>query len=165
MNIGIKQNSGIYILTATQLLPVTIKEAWEFFSSPKNIQAITPANVNFKITSGAEGKAYEGKIITYKIQLLPFIKNNWVTEITIVKEERLFVDEQRSGPYAIWHHEHHFEVAEKGVLMKDIVTYKLPLGFLGRLVAGRIIKNKLKEIFEFRYNTLQQRFLPTTYRQ
>lgn len=162
MNIEIQQNSGVYILTATQLLPVTIKDAWEFFSSPKNLQAITPANVNFNITSGAEGKVYEGKMITYKIQLLTFIKNNWVTEITIIDDEKLFVDEQRSGPYTIWHHEHHFEETDNGVMMKDIVTYKLPLGFLGRLFAGRIIKNKLKEIFEFRYNTLHQRFSGTT---
>lgn len=158
MNISIQQHSGVYVLSAEQLLPVTISSAWQFFSSPQNLQAITPANVNFKITSGAEGKIYAGKIITYKIQLIPFIKNNWVTEITSVDEGKLFVDEQLSGPYALWHHEHHFEQVANGVMMKDIVTYKLPMGFLGRMVAGRIVKNILIKIFSFRYNVLSQVF-------
>lgn len=162
MDLKIKQCSGVYILTARQLLPVTMEEAWDFFSSPKNLQAITPANVNFKITSCSDCSVYTGMMIAYKIQVMPVIKNNWITEITSVQEGRLFVDEQRKGPYALWHHEHHFEEAEGGVLMKDIVTYKLPLGFLGRLFAGSIIKNKLKEIFSFRYNTLQQRFSGVT---
>lgn len=158
MDIEIKQYSGVYILTARQLLPVTMQEAWEFFSSPQNLQAITPGDVHFKITSCSDGSIYTGMIIAYKIQVMPVIKNNWITEITSVQQPRLFVDEQRKGPYALWHHEHHFEEAEGGVLMKDIVTYKLPLGFLGRLVAGNTIKSKLKKIFSFRYNTLQQRF-------
>lgn len=135
-----------------------MQEAWNFFSTPVNLQAITPADVDFNITSGTEGRIYEGKIITYELKIFPLLKTKWVTEITFIKEEDYFIDEQRSGPYAIWHHEHHFLANEAGVLMTDIVTYKLPLGLCGRLVAGGMVKKRLTKIFEFRYKTLKTLF-------
>ena len=158
MNIRINQYSGIYRLEATQFLYLSLADAWDFFSSPENLQAITPDNIGFEMTSGGNGKAYPGKIITYKISLIPFYKTNWVTEITEVEKQQFFVDEQRLGPYALWHHEHHFKEVENGILMKDLVSYKLPFGIIGRWVAGKIIRKKLMAIFSYRYKMLDEKF-------
>ena len=101
---------------------------------------------------------YPGQIITYKVSILPGIKANWVTEITYVRDREYFVDEQRFGPYSMWHHEHHFEEISDGVLMKDKVSYKLPFGFLGRLVHPIIIKPQLNKIFSYRFEILEEMF-------
>jgi ligand-binding SRPBCC domain-containing protein len=70
-------------------------------------------------------------IIIYKVRPLWGIPAKWVTEITHVKDNEFFVDEQRSGPYTIWHHEHHVKPVEGGVEMTDIVSYKPPYGSFG----------------------------------
>jgi len=89
--------------------------------------------MQFKVTSkhNADTKIYPGMIITYKVTPLLGIKLNWMTEITQVKQGEYFVDEQRTGPYALWHHEHHFTEIKGGVHMTDIVHYALPLDLLG----------------------------------
>ncbi|WP_346237498.1 SRPBCC family protein [Niabella insulamsoli] len=158
MNIRITAASGIYMLRAEQELHCDIETAWQYFSTPRNLQTLTPDNLGFEITSGDEGEIYAGKIITYDLSILPLIKTKWVTEITQVADKRYFIDEQRKGPYALWHHEHHFSATESGVLMKDYVSYKLPLGGPGRWVAGKLIANRLKEIFSFRYKELERIF-------
>ena len=104
----IKKHSGIYTLETQQLVPAKIENTWKFFSNPANLNNITPKNMGFKITSNSADKMYKGQIITYKIGIFPFIKSNWVTEITEVKENSYFIDEQRIGPYKMWHHEHVF---------------------------------------------------------
>lgn len=87
------------------------------------------------------------------------ISNYWVTEITLVKPNQLFIDEQRFGPYKMWHHEHHFqELTDGSVEMIDRITYKLPFGFLGRLLASTLIKKRLKAIFEYRYQYCERVF-------
>lgn len=106
----IKSHSGIHTLTTEQILPLGLEEAWDFFSSPKNLAKITPPEMGFNITSTVDYKAYSGQIITYKVNVLPFIKMNWVTEITHMIDKKYFIDEQRYGPYSMWHHEHFFEV-------------------------------------------------------
>ena len=148
--------SGVYQLEVEQFLPVTIEVAWNFFSSPKNLSKITPPNMGFDITSECGDTMYRGQIITYKIGILPGIKGNWVTEITELHKPNLFIDEQRVGPYSIWHHEHHFRTIDNGVIMKDIVSYKVPLGFIGRFLHSVYIKKQLKSIFQFRINTLEK---------
>ncbi|MCH5600025.1 SRPBCC family protein [Niabella ginsengisoli] len=158
MNIKITYHSGIYTLEAKQQLNCDLQTAWDFFGTPENLQAITPNNMGFEITSGADGKIYPGKIITYTISIFPVIKSKWVTEITQIAMLQYFIDEQRNGPYTLWHHEHHFENKNNGVLMTDIVSYKLPAGFLGRSFAGKMVAKKLKEIFSFRYEVLHNRF-------
>lgn len=158
MNISINKYSGIYILRATQQLNTSLAEAWSYFATPANLQSITPKNIGFEITSGNNGDMYAGKLITYQISIFPLIKNKWVTEITHIANQKYFIDEQRKGPYAMWHHEHHFEENANGVMMTDLVSYKLPLGFAGRLVAGRLVARKLHHIFSFRYQTLQRLF-------
>jgi ligand-binding SRPBCC domain-containing protein len=93
-------------------------------------------------------------IITYKVSPIPGFKTNWMTEITHIKENEYFVDEQRLGPYKIWHHEHFIEPIEGGVLMKDLITYVPPFGFLGTIANQIMIKKQIKRIFEYRKNAL-----------
>jgi ligand-binding SRPBCC domain-containing protein len=156
--IKFKSHSGIYSLEVTQYLKITLPEAWNFFSSPGNLSKITPEHMGFEITSGAPGKMYTGQIITYKVSPFPGIKTNWVTEITHVSEGSFFVDEQRFGPYCMWHHEHHFEVQNDGVLMTDLVSYKLPFGFLGRIAHALFVRKQLEHIFLFREECLGKLF-------
>jgi ligand-binding SRPBCC domain-containing protein len=160
MKINLTKQSGIYTLTSEQVLPLSLEKAWEFFTLPTNLDRITPKEMEFRITNNPPNKTYKGQIITYKIGALPFIKSNWITEITHLEEQKFFVDEQRFGPYAMWHHEHHFKaVSENEVLMTDIVNFKLPFGIFGDLVAGNYVKNKVKFIFESRYKILEKTFL------
>ena len=152
--ISIKKHSGIYTLESTLLIPVSINQAWEFFSSPLNLARITPPEMGFKVTSANLSKIYAGQIITYKVGVLPLIKTNWVTEITQVREPFYFIDEQRSGPYSLWHHEHFFEETSNGVLMTDRVSYKIPLGWLGDFLTEAFIKRQLLKIFSYRAEIL-----------
>lgn len=157
--IDIKKHSGIYTLTAEQELPISLDEAWAFFSSPKNLAEITPKNMGFNITSDVPAKTYTGQIITYKIALLPGVKASWVTEITHVENLSHFIDEQRFGPYSMWHHEHFFTALPNGnTLMKDKVSYKIPLGVLGHIAHSIFVKKQLLDIFQYRFDTLKQKF-------
>lgn len=159
MNLKFDYFSGIYQLTSEQTINASMDEIWDFFSSPKNLDKITPKNMSFKITSKLTDETYEGQIITYKIEILPMINSSWVTEIITYVEKEYFIDEQRFGPYSMWHHEHHFKALPDGkVLMTDRISYKLPFGLLGRLIAGRLIKNKLKGIFAYRFHKIEEFF-------
>ena len=150
---------AFYQLTKTQKLPSSIEEIWDFISAPGNLKEITPADMGFIVTSnnGSE-KMYPGMIITYKVSPLLGIKLNWMTEITHVKEYEYFVDEQRIGPYSMWHHQHKIEPIDGGVLMTDIVTYQPPFGFIGAIANSLIIKNRLQQIFDYRSIALEKRF-------
>ena len=132
-------------------------EAWEFFSSPKNLQKITPKKLGFKIISQHHGdKMYPGQIIEYKVSPILNIPLYWMTEITHVEEKKYFVDEQRFGPYRLWHHQHHFKEVEGGIEMTDIVHYKLPLGILGDIANTLFVRKQLKGIFDYRYEIVEQ---------
>ena len=157
--INIAQHAGIYTLTSEQHLPVSIEVAWDFFSKPSNLQKITPEHMGFQITSGDIAKMHPGQIITYKVGVFPMIKSNWVTEITYVDEKHFFVDEQRFGPYKMWHHEHHFEQVGDGVVIKDKVSYKVPFGFLGKIAHAVFIKSQLLNIFNHRTLVINKMFL------
>ncbi len=150
----------IYNLQRKQLLPITISEAWDFFSTPKNLSKITPENMGFEILyiSGGD-KAYAGQLIRYKIKILPGIKVHWVTEITQVKEPHYFIDEQRFGPYALWHHQHHFREVENGVEMTDEVNYAIPFGIFGRLAHWFFVGREVNRIFDFRFKRLEKYFI------
>ena len=159
MKINITKQSGIYTLTSEQILPISLEKAWDFFTIPTNLDKITPKEMDFKITNNPPSKTYKGQIITYKIGILPLIKSNWITEITHFEDHQFFVDEQRFGPYAMWHHEHHFEEIEAGkVKMTDIVNFKMPFGIFGDLFGGALVKNKVRFIFESRFTILEKYF-------
>ena len=156
--INIKRHSGIYTLVAKQELPISIEEAWNFFSSPINLAKVSPPSMKFKVTSQPSEELYPGQIITHKVALLPGISINWITEITHVKKYNYFIDEQRFGLYTMWHHEHRFKEMNQGVSIIDQISYKVPLGVLGRLIHLFVIKQQLINVFEFRFKALNNLF-------
>lgn len=149
---------GFFQLRTEQQVNASLEEVWDFISSPKNLKEITPDHMGFEIMNGSPDKMYPGMIISYKVSPMLGIKMNWVTEITHVKDKEYFVDEQRIGPYTMWHHEHHLEKNDHGVLMKDIVSYHPPFGVLGNLANSLFIKKQLKEIFDYRTEAVNRYF-------
>lgn len=148
-----------YQLIKKQNIPASIDEIWDFISSPSNLKEITPKHMGFEVTGNTgKGQMYPGMIITYKVSPLLGIKLNWVTEITHVKDKEYFVDEQRIGPYTLWHHEHKIEPIEGGIMMTDIVTYQPPMGILGAIANTLFIKKQLEEIFGYRTVALENKF-------
>lgn len=148
----------IYTLHTVQKLPITLDQAWEFFSSPHNLKVITPDYMGFHILSGGDRPMFSGQIIQYVVTPVGGIKTKWVTEITHVKDKEYFVDEQRFGPYSLWHHKHFLKEIPGGVEMEDIVDYKLPFGVFGRMVHPFLVEPKLKEIFSYRRKKLVELF-------
>ena len=134
---------------------------WDFISSPLNLQEITPKEMGFSVTNGPlPSKMYPGMIICYRVKPLLGIGINWVTEITHVEDQKYFVDEQRVGPYRIWHHQHHISPIDGGMHMSDIVSYRPPMGFLGAIANTLVIEKKLNEIFDYRTQAIEKRFGP-----
>lgn len=145
-----------YSLKTVQKIPVTLPEAWNFFASASNLQSITPEAMGFRIISKHHGeKLYAGQIIEYIVRPVFSIRMYWMTEITQVKDKEYFIDEQRKGPYSMWHHQHHFKEIEGGVEMTDIVHYRLPMGFLGKIANSLFVKKKLQHIFNYRYERIK----------
>lgn len=150
---------AFYQFYKEQIVPASSAEVWDFISSPANLKKITPPEMGFDITtSHVSEKMYAGMIISYKVKPLPGFQTNWVTEITQVVDGKYFVDEQRVGPYRIWHHQHILEDHPKGVLMKDLITYAPPFGFLGAIANSILIKRQLNKIFDFRKQALEELF-------
>ncbi|WP_455170368.1 SRPBCC family protein [Aegicerativicinus sediminis] len=148
----------LHQLYRTQKLPISVEEAWDFLSDPKNLQTITPGNMKFEILSGTADKMYQGQIIEYNVTPFMGIKTSWVTEITHVNEPHYFVDEQRFGPYKLWHHKHIIKPIDGGVLMEDLVHYKLPMGIVGTWMEPFLVKPKLEKIFNYREEKLKSLF-------
>ncbi len=142
----------------TQLLKTDIATAWDFFSSPLNLAKITPDWLNFEVVSDVPDKMYDGLILQYHVHPFLGIPISWVTEITHAEEPYYFVDEQRSGPYKLWHHQHHFKQTEEGIEMTDIVHYILHLEPFSQLLIGKIIQGRLNAIFDYRYKVLDNIF-------
>lgn len=149
---------SIFCLKKKQFLPINIETAWKFISDPKNLNKITPPEMEFETTSEVPDNMYAGLIITYKVRPLFGIPVNWVTEITQVNEPYYFVDEQRFGPYSFWHHSHFLKKVDGGIEMEDIVYYKLPFGLLGKFVEAILVRKKLEQIFSYRKNVLEKLF-------
>ncbi len=148
----------IYTLHKKQNLPISLEQAWEFLSDPKNLKTITPDYMSFDILSKIDRPMYPGQIIQYIVTPVLGIKTKWVTEITHVVDRKYFVDEQRFGPYALWHHKHFIKEIGGGVEMEDIIDYKVPFGILGRMVQPILVKPKLEEIFSYRQKKLIELF-------
>jgi ligand-binding SRPBCC domain-containing protein len=142
-----------------QFIPVRLEKAWDFFSNPANLPLITPSGLSFEVISKYHGdRMYPGQIIEYRVAPLAGVRLYWMTEITHVEELKYFVDEQRFGPYAMWHHQHFFRKVEGGTEMTDIVHYKNPLGFIGRLFDSVLTRPKLKQIFDYRRTKIEEIF-------
>lgn len=146
-------------IKTVQQIPVSLEKAWEFFSNPANLQAITPGDMGFTIISKHHGPVmYAGQLIEYKVKPVLGIPMYWMTEITQVKDQSYFIDEQRFGPYTLWHHQHHFKAIPGGVEMTDIIHYRIPLGWLGRLANRLFVAKKLEGIFRYRYQKVEELF-------
>jgi ligand-binding SRPBCC domain-containing protein len=144
---------------SSQKLPISLEKAWDFFSDPQNLKVITPPEMGFVVHKDFDGrKTYSGQIINYTVRPIFGIPLNWTTEITHVNAPHFFVDEQRFGPYAFWHHKHHFSEIDGGVLMEDSVHYIVPLGIFGQIANALFIKRQLNQIFDFRTKKLRTIF-------
>jgi ligand-binding SRPBCC domain-containing protein len=152
-------NKGkVFRLEAKQDLPISLKEAWDFFSNPKNLVKITPDSLGFEILSDLDSNIYPSQIIQYRVTPLPFFKTTWVTEITHMEDYHFFADKQLYGPYQLWHHKHFFKEIEGGVQIIDIVDYVPPFGILGRIINPIIIKPRILKIFDFRKREVVKMF-------
>jgi ligand-binding SRPBCC domain-containing protein len=151
--------SKTYALQFVQQMPCSVEEAWQFFSDPANLVKITPSAFAFRVISKHHGQMmYPGQIIEYKVKPLFGIPLYWMTEITHVEEKKMFVDEQRFGPYSFWHHQHLFKAIENGVEMTDIVHYKLPFWFIGDIANALLVRKKLQHVFQYRYDKVAEIF-------
>ena len=148
----------LYRLEVEQFIPISIDEAWAFFSSPDNLKEITPPKMKFNITSKSSDVMYSGMLVTYIVSPLLGIKMRWCTEISHVEDKVYFVDQQKFGPYNMWHHQHHFEQVDGGVMMRDIVNYGVPFGVLGQMANTLFVKSQLKEIFEYRTKSVETKW-------
>lgn len=149
----------IYQFNSAQQLPISLEEAWAFFSDPGNLPTLTPPWMHMRMDTEPPSEMYEGMIAISHVKPLLGIKLHWVTEITHIKEMEYFIDEQRFGPFRFWHHEHHFKEIEGGVEMTDIVHYALPFGVLGQVFHKCSVEKKLKEVFDYRYKALAKLFV------
>jgi ligand-binding SRPBCC domain-containing protein len=151
--------SKLYTKIYKQNLKTDINTIWDFISNPKNLQEITPKEMGFEILTNDSGsKMYAGMIIEYKVNVIKGFKIKWITEITHVSENNYFIDEQRFGPYRFWHHQHFVIESSNGIEMMDIISYKVPFGFLGGLVNYLFVNNKIDSIFKFRNTVLDKKF-------
>jgi ligand-binding SRPBCC domain-containing protein len=149
----------IHTLEQSQTVPASLQACWDFFSDPRNLARITPPELGFEVTSPLPSRMHPGLMIQYRVRPLFGIPLTWLTEITHVDEPHSFVDEQRIGPYRIWHHEHRFTDAGNGtVTMHDKVTYVLPFGPIGNLIHPLIVQPQLRRIFTFRTQAVQRLF-------
>ena len=150
--------SKVYKLHRVQVLQTSLDEAWHFFSSPANLQAITPSFMKFKITNTLGDGMYAGQLIEYRVRPLLGIPLYWMTEITHVKDKEYFIDEQRFGPYKFWHHQHHFKEVENGVEMTDLLHYKIPYYFLGDVANRLLVQKKVAQIFDYREGKVKEMY-------
>ena len=149
----------MYQFKTEQFLPISLEEAWAFFSTPNNLPVITPPALDFKIlTPNLPNETYAGLIIDYKVRPLFGIQMHWKTEIAKVVPNEYFVDRQLKGPYKVWEHTHYFKNVDNGVLMTDVVNYEIPLGVLGKLAHWLIVKKEVEKIFNYREKKLIEIF-------
>lgn len=151
---------SLHRLAARQVVPISLDEAWDFFSAPGNLALMTPPSLGMEVTSTVPDEMFAGLIVTYTMSPLPLgpFRTEWVTEITHVQSNRYFVDEQRVGPYQFWHHQHHFREVAGGTEVRDLVHYRLPLGPLGDIANSLIVRPQLRTIFRYRRRVLTERF-------
>jgi ligand-binding SRPBCC domain-containing protein len=149
----------IHVLDSSQIIKASIERAWEFFSNPHNLAKITPPELDFTVLTALPERIHSGMMIEYRVRPLLGIPVRWLTEITHVEPGKFFVDEQRIGPYRIWHHEHHFKPLDgERIEMTDRVTYVLPFAPFGDLMHPFLVKPQLAKIFGFREKAVNALF-------
>lgn len=153
----------MYQLKRTQFIHADLQTCWDYFSSPVNLRVITPNYVDFKVHTTVPETLYEGLIIRYTIRPILGVPLNWISEIKTIREGNYFIDEQRRGPYGMWHHEHHFKEVEGGVEMTDLIAYCMPFGFIGRFFHWLFIRKQLESIFDYRFRKVEELFNANDY--
>jgi len=148
----------MHCLESTITVPISLEEAWDFFSKPQNLLKVTPKKMNMRILSQNLPEMYEGMVISYRVAPLFGIPLPWSSEITTVEQNSYFVDSMIEGPFSVWHHEHHFTAVEGGTEVRDIINYKVPLGMLGELFHPLLVKNQVQEIFAYRSEVIPKIF-------
>jgi ligand-binding SRPBCC domain-containing protein len=148
----------VHYIHREQIIPAPVEKVWEYFCDPKNLNEITPPDMNFEILVGGDQKMFEGQLIEYRVEFIRGIRSLWLTEIAHVRGCEYFVDEQRVGPYRFWYHEHRFERTDAGTKMTDHVTYVVPFAFLGDVVNALWIGKRLQHIFDFRHRKIVELF-------
>jgi ligand-binding SRPBCC domain-containing protein len=149
----------IFSFKQTQFIPATVDTVWDFFATPDNLNHLTPPEVNFeKLLMTGGNNMYPGQLIAYKLSPFPFLRVRWTTEITQVVPKKYFIDDQRFGPFALWHHQHFFTEKNGGCEMIDEVSYAVPFGVLGRLVNALMVENQVKKIFQYRAGVVEKIF-------
>lgn len=148
----------IHTLKREQVIPAPLEKVWTYFADPRNLNELTPPDMNFEIVAGGDEAMYAGQIIEYRVEFVRGLRSLWLTEIAHVEPDRRFVDEQRVGPYRFWVHEHRFTPVVDGVRMNDQVTYAAPFGPLGDLVNTLWIRRRLEGIFDYRTRKIVELF-------
>lgn len=148
----------VHYLHREQIIPAPVEKVWAYFCDPRNLNEITPPDMNFEIIKGGDVAMYEGQIIEYRVEFIRGVRSFWLTEIAHVREDEYFVDEQRIGPYHFWYHEHIFEKVPNGTRMTDRVTYAVQFGFVGDVLNAVWISKRLKNIFDFRKRKIAKLF-------
>jgi ligand-binding SRPBCC domain-containing protein len=150
---------AVHKLVSELYIPASVPLVWAFFCAPSNLQCLTPHYMKMRVTSGElPAVIYAGQIITYKVSPLLGVPISWTTEITHVEPGRRFVDDQRRGPFKLWHHQHLFEPHGSGTSMIDIVHYEIPLWIAGEIAHRLFVRRQIEEIFEYRRRMIEQCF-------
>ncbi|NNE07843.1 MAG: SRPBCC family protein [Gemmatimonadetes bacterium] len=144
----------MYELKTEQLIPLPLDEVFAFFADASNLSRITPPWLDFRIVSETPVRMEEGRLIDYRLKVHGF-PLRWQSEITVWDPPHRFVDEQRKGPYKVWHHTHRFEKAGNGTRVIDEVRYDVPGG---ALIHKLIVKRDIAKIFEYRVRALEELF-------
>jgi ligand-binding SRPBCC domain-containing protein len=148
----------VHSLSQEQALPISRDKAWEFFSSPRNLEEMTPPEMGFRIVSLPSETLYEGEIIEYAVKALPGIWIPWISEIKALREGESFVDDQISGPFKFWHHRHSFESVEGGTVARDLIHYAVGFGPFGEVARHLMVKKQLENMFRHRRVVLEKKF-------
>ncbi len=142
-----------------QILPISLQESWNFFSNPENLALLTPAEMKFRhVFAPDQPQVYPGMILVHTVSPVAGVPMTWVTEITQVEPMSRFVDEQRKGPFGMWHHIHMFKEVAEGTEIRDVLYYEMPFGFLGNIAHGLFAKKQIEEIFNYRRERLKEMF-------
>ncbi len=148
--------NGQSVMYSLQFLPFDQKKVFDFFSEARNLESITPQNLNFKIINVSTPEITEGTLIDYKLKIHG-VPVSWKTLISEWDVPNKFIDQQLKGPYSVWHHTHEFHSFFGGTLMIDRVKFKLPMGTLGNMVAGTFVQSDVENIFKYRRSVIAEK--------
>ncbi|MEQ9262715.1 MAG: SRPBCC family protein [Owenweeksia sp.] len=151
--------NNMYVFRQVQHIPVSLEQAWTFFSNPANLARLTPPQMNFKVLGeDLPDEVYEDLIVRFRVAALPGFRVNWTSVISKVVPMVYFADVQVEGPFKYWHHQHSFRETDTGVEITDELHYLPPFGIIGKLFHPLIVKRKLSETFEYRYQKINEVF-------